>query len=56
MEKYISNVDPDIIFHLASESLVADCNFDPKKAFDTNVIGLVNLLNIFKIKKKRKKN
>ena len=31
LEKYISNVDPDVIFHLASESLVADCNFDPKK-------------------------
>jgi len=55
LEKYIRNIDPDIIFHLASESLVADCNLDPKNAFDTNVIGLVNLLNIFKIKKKRKK-
>lgn len=55
LKNYIIKVNPDIIFHLASESLVAECNYDPKNAFNTNVLGLVKFLEIFKTRKKNKK-
>ena len=55
LKNYIKRLNPDIIFHLASESLVGDCNYNPKNAFNTNVLGLVNFLEVFKEKKKNKK-
>jgi len=55
LKEIIKKVQPDIIFHLASESLVASCNFFPKKAVTTNIVGLTNLFLVLKdldIKKK----
>ena len=55
LKNYITKLKPDIIFHLASESLVGECNYDPKNAFNTNVLGLVNFLEVFKERKNNKK-
>ena len=40
------NTKPEIIFHLAAQSLVRDSYQDPIYTFETNVIGTVNVLNI----------
>ena len=55
LERHINQINPDIIFHLASESLVINCNKNPLKAFNTNLIGLAKLLDIIKTKKTKKK-
>lgn len=55
LKNFIKSKNPDIIFHLASESLVIDCYKKPLKAIQTNLLGLSNLLSILreiKIKKK----
>lgn len=44
LKKFIKIFKPDIIFHLASESLVYNCHINPIKALKTNIIGLANLL------------
>ena len=54
LKKYINKIKPDIIFHLASESLVTDCNNNPKIAYDTNVMGLVNLLETYRVLDQKK--
>ncbi len=56
LKKYIHKIKPDIIFHLASESLVSDCNKSPQIAFSTNTMGLVNLLEVYKNLKEKKNN
>ena len=35
---------PDIVFHLAAQSLVLESYKDPRGTFDTNVMGVVNVL------------
>lgn len=35
---------PDIVFHLAAEPIVRTCYDDPQMAFETNVMGTVNVL------------
>jgi len=35
---------PDVVFHLAAQALVRDSYDDPKKTFDTNLGGTVNVL------------
>ena len=43
---------PDYIFHLAAQSLVYKSVLNPKFNWETNVIGLLNLLeSILKLKK-----
>lgn len=44
----IKKINPDIIFHLASQSLVVDSYKNPLKTIMTNVIGNSNVLNICK--------
>ena len=44
LKKFIKIFKPDVIFHLASESLVYNCHINPIKAINTNIIGLANLL------------
>ncbi len=39
---------PDIIFHFAAQSLVTYSYINPKETFETNIIGLLNLMNILK--------
>jgi len=40
----VANTDPDIVLHLAAQSLVRDAYLQPLETFDTNVLGTANLL------------
>jgi CDP-glucose 4,6-dehydratase len=50
-QKVISKIKPEIIYHLASESLVINCHKKPYDAISTNIVGLFNLLDFFRNKK-----
>ena len=53
LEKIILQEKPDYIFHLAAQSLVYKSVQDPRFNWETNVIGLLNLLeSISKLKNK----
>ena len=55
LQKKILLIKPDIIFHLAAQSLVKESFKDPYKTWTTNLIGSINLLEVLKnleIKKK----
>ncbi len=51
LNKYISSIKPDIVFHLAAQALVKDSYLDPINTYSTNIMGTANLLNIIKDKK-----
>tara|TARA_B100000575_G_C23133456_1_gene657909 strand:- start:1396 stop:2439 length:1044 start_codon:yes stop_codon:yes gene_type:complete len=53
LNKEILKFDPDIIFHLAAQSLVTVAKSDPKNTIMVNIIGSFNLLNISSSKDKR---
>jgi len=44
IKNFISKEKPVAIFHLAAQPLVIDAYINPKKTFETNVLGTVNLL------------
>ncbi len=44
LKKFIGDVKPDVIFHLAAQSLVRDSYEDPMFTLETNVTGTANLL------------
>lgn len=44
----IDRVKPDIVFHLAANPIVSECYKEPREAFETNLMGTVNLLDIIK--------
>ncbi len=48
INKIISDLKPDYIFHLAAQPLVSDSYYDPKLTFSTNVIGTMNILDSVK--------
>ncbi len=39
----VKNFQPEIILHLAAQPLVRDSYFDPRKTYETNVIGTLNV-------------
>jgi len=43
LKKTIENYKPEIVFHLAAQSLVRPSYLDPIETYSTNVIGTVNL-------------
>ncbi len=45
LKKTVLSIKPDIIFHLAAQSLVKRSFEDPLKTWKTNLIGTLNLLN-----------
>lgn len=49
--KTVKNVKPQIIFHLAAQSLVRESYSNPEKTFYTNTMGVLNLMEICKIQK-----
>ena len=50
---YISKIQPDVIFHLAAQSIVKRSYDLPHQTWNTNVIGTLNILNaVRKLKKK----
>ncbi len=44
LHQAISEIKPDIIFHLAAQALVGTSYDDPKTTFDTNIGGSLNVL------------
>jgi CDP-glucose 4,6-dehydratase len=46
LDDALCTADPEIIFHLAAQSLVRRSYDEPVETFATNVIGTVNLLNL----------
>jgi CDP-glucose 4,6-dehydratase len=44
VDKVFTEHNPDIIFHLAAQSLVIDSYRDPIRTFQTNVMGTANIL------------
>ena len=44
LNKVVNDFKPDIVFHLAAVAQVGDANNNPKEAYDTNTIGILNLL------------
>ena len=48
LERVIKFVKPDIIFHLAAQSLVKKSYKNPSMTFTTNAIGTLNILEIIK--------
>ncbi len=45
----IKKEKPDIIFHLAAQSIVSESFYDPLTTMKTNIIGSVNILESFRI-------
>ena len=45
---YINQIEPEIVFHLAAQSLVIDSYDDPVNTFETNILGSMNLLESVK--------
>ncbi len=53
IKKVIEESNPDIIFHLAGQSLVARSYKEPLKTFLTNTFGTLNILNVANLQKKK---
>ena len=53
LNNYIKSVNPDVVFHLAAQSLVKKSFRDPIFTWNTNVIGTLNLLESLKSLKKK---
>ena len=43
LKKFVENVNPEIVFHLAAEPLVINSYKDPLNTWNTNVLGSLNL-------------
>lgn len=48
LDKYIKKIKPNIIIHLAAESLVLKSMNSPNLTYNTNINGTLNILNIIK--------
>jgi CDP-glucose 4,6-dehydratase len=44
LQKFVSSLKPEIIFHFAAQAIVLDSYVDPLGTFSTNVMGTANLL------------
>ncbi len=53
LEKCIIKYQSDIIFHLAAQALVSESYSNPSETYKTNILGMINLLNILKNFKKK---
>jgi len=42
-------IRPDFVFHLAAQAIVKDSYANPKEAFETNVIGTLNILESLRV-------
>lgn len=50
----IKKINPEIIFHLAAQSLVSESYIQPKFTIETNLNGTINILEIIRLAKKLK--
>ena len=48
LKEIISNFEPEIVLHLAAQSLVQDSYNEPLETFSTNIMGTVNLFEAVK--------
>ena len=48
LNSIIKKEKPDIIFHLAAQSIVSDSIYNPYETFDTNIRGSLNILESYK--------
>lgn len=55
VKKKISSFKPEIVVHLASQPLVSEGYKNPKKTFNTNIIGTLEILELIKDLKTLKK-
>ena len=46
LNKVVKNIEPDIIFHLAAQPLVVKSYDDPYETYSTNIMGVVNILEV----------
>lgn len=46
LKKIVDGFRPEFIFHLAAQAIVKVSYEDPKRTFDTNILGSVNILEI----------
>jgi len=46
LSKFVSDAQPEIIFHLAAQALVMQSYHDPRETFETNVGGSTNVLEV----------
>lgn len=53
INKTINSFKPDYIFHLAAEAIVKKSFLNPKKTWESNVIGTVNILETLRNYKKK---
>ena len=51
VNEIIKKTKPDIIFHLAAQSIVSESFKDPINTFRTNILGSANILESFRINK-----
>lgn len=51
LNQIVKKTKPDIIFHLAAQSIVSLSYKDPLKTFNTNIIGSANILETVRINK-----
>ena len=52
IEKVVAGCEPELIFHLAAQSLVRRSYLEPLATFETNVMGLVRLLEVVRDRKR----
>ena len=55
LKGFYTKCNPDFIFHLAANPIVNECHNKPLNAYHTNAIGTLNLLEIIRNKRKKKK-
>jgi CDP-glucose 4,6-dehydratase len=48
LKKVFQEHQPEIVFHLAARPIVRDCYENPHRAFQTNVMGTINILECLK--------
>ena len=53
LKEKFKEIQPDIIFHLAAQSLVRKGYLDPETTWKTNVIGTINILESLKVLDKK---
>ena len=53
LKKTIINFKPDIVFHLTTQAIVSNSFNKPKFTYETNVIGIFNILNSLSFLKKK---
>ena len=51
LNQIIKKTKPDIIFHLAAQSIVSKSFEEPLNTFQTNILGSVNILETFRLNK-----